>query len=109
MSKQTAYSAMMYILLSIILMHALCKLYKYVRSRCRPGRTLSALTTPLGEVQTYTETSGTSKVVNISIKTSNESLALDAEGTPLRSSHRSSPEESTPRRSLRPRVSKSYF
>jgi hypothetical protein len=118
--KQTAYSAVMYILLSIIIMYALYRIYKYVRFRCRPGRNLRALTAPLG-VQTSTETSGTifipfrlpllvklftksgtSNVVNISIKTSNKSLALGEEGIPLRTSRHSLPEENTPRRSLRP-------
>jgi hypothetical protein len=109
MSKQTAYSAITYGLLGIILIYALYKLYRYVRSHYRPGRTLRALTAPPGGVQVPTETSGTNNIVNISIKTSNESLASDAEAIPLRTLPHSSPEESKSRRSLRPRVTKSYF
>jgi hypothetical protein len=102
---------MVYILLSKFIIYALYKiyqLYKYLRIRFSPSRSIRAITATLREVHTLTRTDGTGNTVNINIKTSNESLYVGSGDIPLQSSHQST-EDTKPRRSLRPRVGKSYF
>jgi hypothetical protein len=70
---------------------------------------MRALTAPLREVQTSRRTDGTGNTVNINIKTSNESLSVGQGDIPLHRARQAIEEEVQPRRSLRPRVSKSYF
>jgi hypothetical protein len=108
-SKHAAYSVIVYILLGITSMYIIYKLYKYIRLRLVRTPILKALTAPQGEVRASARTDGHGNIVNINIKTSNESLAVGRENSPLHSSQLSLEEETRPHRSLRPRVSKSYF
>ena len=59
-------------------------------------------------VKAFTDTAGSGNVVNIKIRTSNESLAMAQEDVPLRQLNQSTP-EAQPLRSNRLRASKSCF
>jgi hypothetical protein len=110
-SKHAAYSAIVYILLSMMGMYILYKIrvYKYIRSRLAKTPALRAITAPLKEVQASARTDGHGNIVNINIKTSNESLSVGQKDSPLHGSQQSIEEDTKPCRSLSPRVSKSYF
>lgn len=108
-SKHAAYSAIVYILLSIMSIYIVYRVYRYVRSRFTRSPLVRAITAPLKEVQASATTDGRGNIVNINIKTSNESLSIGQEGSPLHNSQQSVEEEPRSRRSLRPRMSKSYF
>jgi hypothetical protein len=108
--KHSTYSTMVYILFSVIGMYMLYKLYKLYRYlRDRFSRRPKAITATCGEVLPLARTEGLGNTVNINIKTSNESLSVEQGDIPLHSSHHSIEEDSRPRRSLRPRTTKSYF
>lgn len=112
LKKHHAYSVVVYILISIFAMYTVYKfyqLYKYLRNRLFSSRSTRALTAPLREVQTSAKLDGSGNTVNINIKTSNESISLGQGEVPLQNSSQSIEEDAIPRRSLRPRVSKSYF
>jgi SET domain-containing protein len=79
-----------------------------IKPRWHNVRKVKALAAPLGEVQTSAETRGSGNIVNINIKNSNESLAMNPEVIPLQDSNPTQQEQITPRRSLQPRVAKSY-
>jgi hypothetical protein len=59
--------------------------------------------------QTAKRADGSGNTVNINIRTSNESLTVEQGDIPLLSSQHSIDEEGKPRRTLRPRSTKSYF
>jgi hypothetical protein len=108
--KHSTYSVIMYILISILgvyMLYKLYKLYRYLRDRC--SKRPKAITGSYGERQPMARTEGHGNTVNISIKTSNESLSVEQGDIPLHSSHQSIEEDSRPRRSLRTRTTKSYF
>lgn len=110
--KHQTYSVVIYTLLSLLVIYILYEmyqLYRYLRKRFVLAESRRALTAPLGEVQTSAWFDGSGNTVNINIKTSNESLAVDQEGTPLRDLNQSEEEEARPRRPLRPRTQKSYY
>ena len=104
------YSILMYIAMTIITLYGLYRLTKWAIIRWKRCTIPKAITTtseqrlslPMG-------TTGTGNVVNIKIKTSNESLAINPEAIPLQDmaggSGQSSPQEL--RRSTR--IRKSYF
>jgi hypothetical protein len=104
------YSVLMYITVTIIVLYGLYRLVKWVITRWKNCRMLKQINTsseqklslPMG-------TSGTGNVINIKIKTSNESLAMNPEAIPLQEigggSGNSSPRQ--PRRSSR--IRKTYF
>jgi hypothetical protein len=99
--KHSTYSVIVYILLGLLAIYAIYKLYKYTRGRCTPLRNQKALT----DVHAHAGTQGSGNTVNIYIKTSNESLSVSQEEIPLKTIQ----DETTPRRSLRPRAAESYF
>jgi hypothetical protein len=112
LKKHHAYSIIVYILVSIFAIYSIYKfyqLYQYLRNRFFSSRSRRALTAPLREVQTSAKLDGSGNTVNINIKTSNESISLGQGDIPLQSSHQSLEEDALPRRSLKPRVNKSYF
>jgi hypothetical protein len=55
-----------------------------IKPRWHNIRKIKALTAPLGEVQISAETRGSGNIVNINIKTSNESSAMNPEAILLR-------------------------
>ena len=107
-SSHMSYSVMVYIIFAIIGMYAFYKLYRYVRNRWlhagNPRTTTAAM-----KAITATGSGGMGNTVNINIKTSNESLVASPETIPLRGSTQSLQDETPTRRSLRPRLAKSYF
>lgn len=107
--NHTTYSVIGYITITVIGLYVLYKLYKWITIRFLTRQRPKAITRSLREIQTSAQTGGSGNIVNINIKTSNESLAVSPEAIPLHSSNRSLQEESSPRRSLRPRAAKSYF
>jgi hypothetical protein len=109
LSSHVSYSVMVYIVLVLISLYALYKLYKYVRGWWTGSGGLKALTAPILEARASTGPGGLGNTVNINIKTSNDSLVADSEAIPLRDSVQSLKEETPTRRSLRPRLTKSYF
>jgi hypothetical protein len=105
--KHSTYSAIVYILLSLIIVYAVYKLYRYLRGRVAPLRNLKALT----DIQASTGTNGSGNIVNINIKTSNESLSGNPETIPLQELEGSSVRGNNPelRRSRHLGTTKSYF
>jgi hypothetical protein len=109
------YSLLMYVTISIIILYGLYRMIRWLINRwknCNVFREITAsteqrLSLPMGA-------SGSGNIVNIKIKTSNESLAMSPEAIPLQSmdriddgSGRSSPREL--RKSTRAGTRKTYF
>jgi hypothetical protein len=105
----TSYSIIVYIILAVISMYMLYKLYMYIRRRWTKVARTKSITTSPREMQVSTESSGQGNTFNINIKTSSKSLAMSPEAIPIRGSSQSLQNETSPQRSLRPRVAKSYF
>jgi hypothetical protein len=106
------YSILMYIAITAIIMYVLYKLVKWLYSRWKVCSTLKEITaTSEQRLSLPMGSRGSGNVVNIKIKTSNESLALNPEAIPLQSieggSGKSSPQEL--RRSKRVKTGKSFF
>jgi hypothetical protein len=79
------YSILVYIVLSILITYGLYKLGKFLAHRCRTNKTIQAIAASTADhLGLTTESSGTGSIVNISIKTSNESIATNPEAIPLR-------------------------
>jgi hypothetical protein len=109
LSSHASHSVIVYFILVLISFFALYKLYKYTRNWLLSSRRPKALTAPTLETNVPIGSGGLGNTVNINIKASNESLVAGHEGTPRKGSVQSLEEEVPPRRSLRPRSSKSYF
>jgi hypothetical protein len=101
------YSVSAYILVTLISMYGIYRLERFIFRRW-PRR---AIMGPSENVELSTRSGGAGNVVNISIKTSNESLSGNPETIPLQDLESSSTKGSNPelRRSGRLRTSKSYF
>jgi hypothetical protein len=99
--KHSAYSAIVYILLSIVVIYTLYKMYRCFRARFVKTKGMLALM-----IQTAKGANGSGNTVNINIRTSNESLTIEQGDIPLHGSQHSVDEEA---RTLRPRSTKSYF
>jgi hypothetical protein len=110
-NNHTSYSTIVYVILVVSVMYISYKLYVFLKSRWQHTGRPRALMAQVRELKTSTETRGSGNTVNINIKTSNESLAINPEAIQLRSStsSKSLQVEPSPRRSLRPRPTKSYF
>jgi hypothetical protein len=101
----------MYISISVIILYGLYKLVKFLVNRWRSCKTLRAITATAEHLSLPAEASGAGNVINISIETSNESLAGNPEAIPLQDIERGSRGDNTPelRRSKRVKANKSYF
>jgi hypothetical protein len=107
-----SYSILMYVVISMLTLYGLYRIFRWVITRWKNNRIIREITAsteqrlslPMGD-------SGSGNVVNIKIKTSNESLAMNPEAIPLQSmdggSGKSSPREQ--RRSSRTGARKTYF
>jgi hypothetical protein len=105
------YSVLMYISLTIIILYGLYRLIKFIVTRCRNSKALRAIAAKAECLSLPAEASGTGNVININIKTSNESLSRSSEAIPLRDIEDGARRDSTPdlRRSKRGKANKSYF
>jgi hypothetical protein len=105
------YSALMYISNTAIILYGLYRLTKVIVKRWRKCTPLRAITATAEHLSLPAEASGNGNVINISIKTSNESLAGNSEMIPLQDVEKGSRRDSTSdiRRSKRVKTSKSYF
>jgi hypothetical protein len=108
---RSAYSVFAYIVITVISMYGIYKLGRFILRRWPRNGTVRAIMGPAENVELSTKSSGAGNVVNISIKTSNESLSGNPETVPLKDLDNSSTKDSTPefRRSRRLRTAKSYF
>ena len=100
-SNHTTYSAFVYVCLILIVLYVLYKLYNCFKL-------YNCCETKLPCVKALADANGSGNVVNIKIRTSNESLTVGQEEVRLRDLSSHSP-EATPRKSRRLRPSKSCF
>jgi hypothetical protein len=109
--SHTTYSVIAYISITLIVLYGIYRLVRFILARWLKGKTLRAITGTISDLDTSLKTSGAGNIVNISIKTSNESLTNSPEAIPLQDLESSSVRGSTPelRRSRRLRTTKSYF
>lgn len=108
----TTYSVFAYIIVSIVVIYGLYKLVKFVFPRCKANTALRAIAASTTEhFGLTTESGGRGNVVNINIKTSNESIASNPEKIPLRTLDELTnlKEKGEVRRSRRLRSTKSHF
>jgi hypothetical protein len=108
----TTYSVLMYIVITVMGIYGLYRLTKFLIYRWYKCRKLRAITAATEQVLNLPAgASGTANVVNINIKTSNESLAVNPEAIPLKDFDESSEKDYTTelRRSRRVRAGKSHF
>jgi hypothetical protein len=105
------YSAPMYISITAIILYGLYRLTTVIVKRWRKCTPLRAITATAEHSSLPAEVSGTENVINISIKTSNESLAENSEAIPLQDIEKGSRRDSTSdlRTSKRVKTWKSYF
>jgi hypothetical protein len=105
------YSTIAYIFVSILILYGMYKLGRIILNRWRGNRTVRAIVETTSDVSSALKTSGSGNIVNINIKTSNESLSGNPEAIPLHDLEGSSVRENTPelRRSRRSKATKSYF
>jgi hypothetical protein len=101
----------MYISITIIILYGLYRLTKFVVTHCRNCKALRAITAKTECLSLPAEACGTGNVININIKTSNESLSRSSEAIPLQHIEDGARRDSTPdlRRSKRGKANKSYF
>jgi hypothetical protein len=93
-------------------MYGLYKLVRFIMARWKATKTLRAIAAATSDhLGLSTESSGTGNIVNINIKTSNESIAMNPEAIPLNDMGNTFVKENTPelRRSRRLKTPKSYF
>jgi hypothetical protein len=108
----TTYSVFAYIFSSIAIIYGLYKLVRCVFPYCKTNTALKATAASTTEhLGLTTESSGRGNVVNINIKTSNESIASHPEEIPLRTFEQATNlrETGEVRRSRRLKPSKSHF
>lgn len=106
------YSVIVYIILTLISMYGVYRLGRFlVRRWLNKNKTIRAIMGPNTDAESSTGLGGARNVVNISIKTSNESLTGNPEAIPLQEMDSGSTTGTTPelRRSRRFRATKSYF
>lgn len=105
------YSATAYILITLISIYEIYKLGRFLLRHGLRNKTVRATMGPTKDAELSTGPSGARNVVNISIKTSNESLTGSPEAIPLQDFDSSVTKGSTPelRRSRRLTTTKSYF
>jgi hypothetical protein len=105
------YSVFPYILVTLISMYGIFRLGRFIFRLWPRNGTVRAIMGPSENVELSTRSGGAGNVVNISIKTSNESLSGNPETIPLQDLDSSSTKGSNPelRRSGRLQTSKSYF
>jgi hypothetical protein len=106
------YSILMYVAITIIILYGLYRFIKWLIAKWRNGKLLRGVTASTEQrLSLPMGASGLGNVVNIKIKTSNESLAMNPEAIPLQNmdggSGKSSPQEL--RRSARTGTRKTYF
>jgi hypothetical protein len=106
------YSILMYLAITIIILYGLYRFIRWLITRWRNGKLLRKVCASSEQtLSLHMGASGSGNVVNIKIKTSNESLAMSPEAIPLKSmdggSGSSSPREL--RRSTRTGTRKTYF
>jgi nucleoside diphosphate kinase len=109
-SQHHGYSIVLYIVVSMVFLYIFVRLVLCIKSKGLCRRVAGALKIHSSSDETPRVT-GSSNVVNINIKTSNESLALASEDTPLRTLPPSDSKTVEPdaRPSRRLRSSRSYF
>jgi hypothetical protein len=109
--SHSTYSVFVYILITLVSMYVSYRLGRLVVSQWTQNKTVRAILGQTENVELSTKSSGAGNIVNISIKTSNESLSGSPEAVPLKDLDSSSTKASTPelRRSRRIRATKSYF
>jgi hypothetical protein len=108
----TTHSVLAYVSCSIVITYGLYKLLRYLYSYCKRNTTLKAIATSTTEhLGLNTEANGRGNIVNINIKTSNESIASLPEEIPLQTSDQvtSLGDTREVRRSRRIKTPKSYF
>jgi hypothetical protein len=89
------YSALMYISINLIILYGLYRLAKFLVTRWRRCKTPRVTAATTDHLSLPAEACGTGNVVNISIKTSNESLTMNFEAIPLQDTEGSSVRDST--------------
>jgi hypothetical protein len=106
-----AYSAFAYIPITLISIYGIYRLGRFLLKRGIRNKTVKAIIGPTENTELSTGPSGARTVVNISIKTSNESLTGNPAAIPLQDLDSSSARGSRPepRMSRRVRTTKSYF
>jgi hypothetical protein len=105
------YSVLGYIAITLIALYGVYRLGRFLLQRWQTNKILRAITSAKNGLDLATETRGAGNVVNINIKTINESLAMNPEAIPLQDLDISSTKDSNPelRRSKCLRTPKSYF
>lgn len=109
MSSHATYSAFVYIIVEVIALYGFFKLYKIIVYHLKRNKNLRAIAAAATDhIGLPTDADGSGNVVNIHIKTSNESLAMTPEAIPLQSMEQchTNPE---PTGSKRVRSTKSCF
>jgi hypothetical protein len=106
-----AYSTFAYIIVSLISIYGVYRQGKFVLRRWLRHRTVKAIIGTTEDLELSTRSSGTGSIVNINIKTSNESLSGNPEALPLQALDSDSTKSGTPelQRSRRSKTTKSYF
>jgi hypothetical protein len=108
----TTYSVLAYLFTSIVTIYGIYKLVRFILPYCKRSATLKAIAASTTEqFGLTTEASGRGNIVNINIKTSNESISSLPEDIPLRNLEQNTDLKETGevRRSRRVRHVKSYF